>query len=224
MHTFVAFTLALLIGPNGCTHDRQAVSEPSNKKDEVFGESLAKGQTRLNQYFRSATLNGSFKDCWNQLQGRGLIGIDVQFTKTEVGWLFDLVEAQPLDLPEGQGALALQCMDTALRSTTFPVTPDNGPERVANAFVARWTWPVPLPATNEELVERYKDTGYSDAADKPRGCAECVSRSEYPYGMMCEDKDRGGHLDCQEQATNTNVCDAAPTACVRGYWGVAGAS
>jgi hypothetical protein len=76
-----------------------------------------------------------------------------------------------------------------------------------------------MPQTKEEMAARMMDDGGGDGADIP-GCSECVSRTEYPYGLKCVARESGGNLDCKEHASN--VCSYSPTTCLRGSFGMAG--
>jgi hypothetical protein len=101
--------------------------------------------------------------------------------------------------------------------------PGEALERAAERFVVRLAVPVPLPAEGTQLtseqIARIKDGGGGGLGDVA-GCSECVTRSEYPYGLKCESRTSGGHLDCKEHSSN--VCSTAPTACLKGIFSGAG--
>jgi len=209
--------VALVVNLSACTYGRMGESQKPQAQDQTFGENITTAQTRINRYFQNAVVTAAWKECWSRLKGEGLIAMDFTYRKAKDTWVFEKIAVKKSTLPEGQDAVALRCMEESARTTSFPVEMSNGPERAANAFVIRWTWPAPMPTTKEQMAARMiGGGGLGDVA----GCSECVERTDYPYGLKCESRDRGGHLDCREESTN--VCSTASTSCLRGSFGIAG--
>ena len=211
----------LAVGLLGCAHDPPAASEPAPPpaaENPQFTQPVAEAQKRVNLYFQGVAASAAFKDCWSRVQGEGLARLAFHYKKTETSWTFEKVTSESAALPKGQDAVAEQCLQAALTGTSFPVLPENDREKTTEGFALHWTWPVPMPTTPEAMAARMQDDG-GDGADVP-GCSECVTRTEYPYGLKCVSKDSGGNLDCREH--ETNVCSWSPTTCLRGGFGMAG--
>ena len=134
-------------------------------------------QQRVNRYFHNDVIP-KLKNCWNRVQGRGMIVIEHVYTRDASGkWIAGRLAMGNSTLPSGQAAVALQCMQEAVRATSFPVDRADGDSK---EYVLRWTWPVPFP-TN--MIEQARimfmaqgggsGTG-CDGKGTPPACWECV--------------------------------------------------
>lgn len=214
--------LALTLAVAGCTqtasptvaNDPKAQAPP----EDVFKEDLAEAQTRINRHFANVVSTTGLKDCLSRVQGEGLVAVDFIYTKSGGNWTFSKAGATKSNLDKSQDAVALECLTAAMGNASFPVETGNSPEAAPDTFLVRWTWPVPLPPTSDQVAARMIGGGGLGADIS--GCSACVRRTEYPYGLKCEDRERGGQGDCREHSSN--VCSTAPTACLRGSYGVAG--
>lgn len=147
-----------------------------------------------------------------------MIAMDLTYRKSGDGWAFEKVALTKSTL-SGQDAAALQCMQEALSATSFSVDTGDGRERAANEFVLRWVWPVPLPTKGSQMAARMSGSG---GLGDVQGRSDCVTRTEYPYGLKCVAKKSGGYINCQEHGTNT--CSYGPSTCLTGTYGMGGRS
>jgi hypothetical protein len=182
-----------------------------------FSDKGASAQTRLSEYFQKSVVTSKFREQWSQLQGEGAVALDFTYRKSDNSWAFEKVNVTKSTLSKEQGAVAQRCVEDSARSTSFPMEPSEALEKAAEHFVVRLSVPVPLPPeggqlTSEQIALIKGSGGLGDTA----GCSECVGRTEYPYGLKCESRTSGGHLDCREESTN--VCSTASTACLHGIF------
>lgn len=188
-----------------------------------FSDKGANALIRLSEYFQKSVVTPKLREHWSQLQGEGAVAMDFTFRKSANAWTFEKVAVTKSTLPKEQEAAAQRSMDEAARSTSFPMEPKEALEQAATQFVVRLAVPVPLPAEGTQLtteqVARIKGGGSGGLGDVA-GCSECVSNTEFPYGLKCESRSSGGHMDCKEHSSN--VCSTAPTACLHGIFTGAG--
>jgi hypothetical protein len=131
--------------------NRQVSQEPRPDSAAVQRIGLEKTittQQRLNHYFHGDVVP-KLKDCWSRVQGKGTIALKYTYTKGSEKWMFDKLEVSQSTLPRGQDAVALRCMQDAVRGTSYPVEQGEGNQ---NKFVLNWSWPVPFPANANELT------------------------------------------------------------------------
>ena len=215
-----ALVLAFLIAMVACAHGGKPDTQTYPTK---FNDNGAPMQKRVSGYFQQSVVSPKLRDCWSRLQGQGAIAIDFTYRKSVNDWEFEKLIVTKSTLAKGQDALAQRCMEDSVRATSFPVDPKESLETAARQFVVRLGWSVPLPAEGTDMtgdqIARMMGGGAGGLGDVA-GCSECVSRTEYPYGLKCESRKSGGHLDCREHSTN--VCSTAPTACFHGVFTGAG--
>jgi hypothetical protein len=156
------------------------------------------------------------RQCWGQLQGDGVIAMDLNYRKAGNAWTFDNVRVTKSTLPD-QNAAAQRCIEESARGTTFAVEPKEALESAASQFIVRLGWIVPLPPEGTPLtsaqIARMSGGSGAGAITVP-GCSTCVARTEYPYGLKCVAKKTGSEQDCEE--INSNTCAVTPKACLRG--------
>jgi hypothetical protein len=202
-----------------CSHNRP-LNEPKPPTTS-FSDQGASAAVRIGSFVESSVLAKS-RDCWSQLQGEGVVAADLTFKKSSAEWILEKIAVTKLTLPDAQEAAVSGCLQ-GVAGTSFPVNTSEELENAAAQFVARVGWAVPLPppgtSTPPEILARM--IGGGGPLNDISGCSECVSNPNYPYGLKCEDRKSGGHLDCKEHSSN--VCSTAPTACLRGAFGGTGA-
>ncbi len=223
-HMKLGLAALVLAAAAGCTRTPQAQQsptpepKPSPVPTPVYSESVADAETRVHTYFTGLVKTTKLKGCLAKIKAKGLVAVDFTFTKSGDKWVAPKVAATRSNLKEGQDAAAVACLADAVKDSALPVVAGNSPEEKSDTFLIRWTWPVPLPQTRDEVQARM--IGGGGLGVDIAGCSDCVSNPNYPYGLKCEAKERGGQGDCKEHSSN--VCSTAPTACLRGSFGVAG--
>lgn len=184
----------------------------------TFNDDGSAVQQRVSAHVSEAVVP-RLRECWQGLTGDGLVALDISYGKSSGSWTFEKVAVKKSTLADPQEAAALRCAEEAVQAAAFPVAADEPVEEAAETFVVRLGVPVPLPADDAEVgsdaMARMVGTSDGGSADIP-GCSACVSNPSYPYGLKCESKSSGGHLDCREHSSN--VCSTAPTACLRGFF------
>jgi hypothetical protein len=186
-----------------------------------FSDKGASALNRMSGYFQKSVVTSKLRENWSQLKGEGAVAMDFTYRKSGNSWAFEKVTVTKSTLPKDQEALAQRGMEEAARSTSFPMEPKEALENASDRFAVRLAVPVPLPAeggqlTTEQIALIRGGGGLGDVS----GCSECVERTEYPYGLKCESRTSGGHLDCREESTN--VCSTEPTTCLLGIFSGAG--
>jgi hypothetical protein len=176
---------------------------------------------RVSAYLSSAVVTPKLRDCWGRVKGEGLVGLEVVYRKAGATWTFDKARATASTLAKGQDEVLRGCLEEAARGTTFPVEAGEAIENMANVYYLNLAMPVPLPPEGGNVPEpqmaRMIATGGGNGEVTVPGCSECVSRKEYPYGLKCESRSKGGHMNCEE--ISSNVCATDSTTCLRGAWG-----
>lgn len=202
-----------------CTHN-QPLNQPK-PPPTAFSDKGANAAVRLGSYLESSVF-GKSRDCWAPIKGEGVVAADLAFKKVGVVWVLEKVSIKKSTLPDVQQAGVSGCLQ-AVVGTSFPVNTSEDVESAASEFVARIGWSVPLPppggSTPSEVMARM--IGGGGPLNDISGCSECVSNPNEPYGLKCESRQSGGHLDCREHSAN--VCSTAPTTCLRGAFGGSGA-
>lgn len=167
----------------------------------------------------SATLGSrvtpELRDCWAKLQGDGAVAVDLEFRKADEAWAFDRVLLKQSSLEKGQDAVAVACLETALRGSSFEVDAADSLEAAGERMVARQGWPVPLPVEGERLppdVVARKFGGGGGPSVTISGCSTCV-HVKGTNGYRCESRDTGSERDCEEKPPNS--CVTTPEPCVK---------
>ena len=144
-------------------------------------------QDRLNRYFHSE-VTPKLQMCWNRLQGEGRVEVKLRFTRAGTRWAWQQVEVNRSTLPRDQDAAALQCMETAIRGTSFPAE-ENADE---TGFVIYWGWPVPLPSSGSSLATRMINQGGGGGnCENPNCLPLTCTDNKCPTANKCS-----GYSDC----------------------------
>ncbi len=150
--TLITVALTMLYAHSRTQNANRQVSQvprrDSNAGQRIALEKTITTQQRLNRYFHGDVVP-KLRDCWSRIQGKGTIALKYTYTKGSGKWMFDKLEVSQSTLPRGQDAVALRCMQDAVRSTSYPVEQGEGNQ---NIFVLNWSWPVPFPANAAELT------------------------------------------------------------------------
>lgn len=133
-------------------------------------------QNRINRHFHNAVLP-KLKDCWGRLKGAGTIAVEFNYNRGTSGWATERLKLLRSTLPEGQDALALQCLQDSVRGTSFPFEEEDGE---AKEFFVNWSWPVPLPPDLDAAAQRMIDTGgggggCGGSESPPPACQDCAT-------------------------------------------------
>ena len=75
-------------------------------------------QDRLNRYF-STDVTPKLQTCWSGLTGEGRIEVKLHYSRSGARWTWDKAEISRSSLPGEQDSTALQCMESAVRGTSF---------------------------------------------------------------------------------------------------------
>ena len=132
-------------------------------------------QQRINRYFHGSVIP-KLTTCWNRVQGRGTIAIEHTYARDASGkWVVEKLAVGKSTLPRGQDAVALRCMQDAVRGSSFPVEGDDGDSK---EYVVKWTWPVPFPANAvEQTRAMFAATSTSSGwgcGNAPPNCVACT--------------------------------------------------
>ena len=181
-----------------------------------FSDEGVAAANRIGRSLQDSVVASKLRQCWGQLQGEGVIAMDLNYRKAANTWTFDTVRVTKSTLTGDQNAAAQRCMEESARGTSFAVEPKEALESAASQFIVRLGWPVPLPPVGTPLTtdQIARMSGGSGGAITTPGCSTCVSRKEYPYGLKCEARKTGSEQDCEE--INSNTCAVTPKACLRG--------
>jgi hypothetical protein len=222
MTRLAALVLSLPLALIACTGSRTPVEEPPYPTS--FSDAGVRAEARVSRYFESSVAP-ALTGCWGEIQGEGAVAMDLTYRKSEEQWMLAQASITTSSLNGGQDAVAQRCIEQSARGTGFPVDRGEAIEAAAERFVLRISIPVPLapegPRPSAAEIARRLGMDGGGGGTEPLGCSACVSRREPPYGLKCETRSSGGHLDCREH--DSNVCSTGPTACLRGAsWGGGG--
>jgi hypothetical protein len=181
-----------------------------------FSDEGAAAATRIGRSLQDSVVAPKLRQCWAQVQGAGVIAMDLSYRKAGQTWTFDSARVTKSTLSGDQNAVAQRCLEESARGTSFAVEPKEALESAASQFIVRLGWPVPLPPEGTKLTtEQIARMGGSGPGEiTVPGCSACVPRLEYPYGLKCAAKKTGSEQDCEE--INSNTCAVTPKACMRG--------
>lgn len=157
--------------PRTSTQTPQAASRMAN---EQRLQTTITTQQQLNRYFHVSVIP-KLKACWSHVQGQGTIDIEHNYVRDQSGkWVAKELTVVRSTLPRGQEAVALQCMQNAVRATSFTVMGDDGDSK---EYALRWTWPVPFPPNAEEqtraMFAAKGPLGAWGCGNVPPSCVEC---------------------------------------------------
>ena len=115
---------------------------PTAQEQQLDLERSATTQKQINRYFHKDVIP-KLKDCWARVKGQGAVEIKYTYRRDAAGkWIADRLAISSSTLPAGQDAVALQCMQDSVRSTTFAVENTDSSQ---SKYVLYWSWPVPFP-------------------------------------------------------------------------------
>ena len=175
--TVVVLIFGALLFAYGRTRQRIDTRTPqvaSRTTNEQRLQKTVTTQQRINRYFHGSVIP-KLKNCWSRVQGRGTIQIEHSYARDASGkWVVEKLAAGNSTLPRGQDAVALQCMQDAVRGTSFPAEGDDGDSK---QYAVKWTWPVPFPANMAEqtraMFAANGPMGVGPCGGAPASCYEC---------------------------------------------------
>lgn len=190
--TIVVVVLGGLVFAYSHAQQRRVPQTPqaaSRITDEQRLEKTITTQQRINRYFHGSVIP-NLRNCWSRVQGQGTIQIVHSYKRDASGkWVVEKLAAGNSTLPRAQQAVALQCMQDAVRGTSFPVEPEDADGK---QYAVKWTWPVPFPANAEEQTRTMfaaKSAGGTwGCGNVPPNCVECSYS-----GAACFDVCNGYH-------------------------------
>ena len=202
--------------PRTSTQTPQAASRMTN---EQRLQRTVTTQQRINRYFHSSVVP-KVRNCWSRVQGQGTVAIEHTYTRNSGKWVVEKLTVRNSTLPRGQDAVALQCMQDAVRATSFPVEGGDGDGK---EYLIKWTWPVPFPTDMAEQTRAMfaaADGGSGTGCDgkgTPAACWNCVYQKD---GIPKCKQACDGHKECaygpQDSCQTVYVCTTG------GLTGVAG--
>jgi hypothetical protein len=144
-------------------------------------------QDRLNRYF-SVDVTPMLRQCWSGLRGEGRIEVRLQYARSGARWRWQKAEISRSTLPRDQDSVAVQCMETAVRGTSFPAQ-ESADE---TGYFVYWGWPVPLPGSGPALATRMiSQGGGSNNCENPTCFAATCTNNQCPTANKCS-----GYTEC----------------------------
>jgi hypothetical protein len=168
--------------------------DPGRRAREAALKQTVATQKRLNRYFHSAVVP-KMKQCWARVQGAGVISIEFTYTRKGRQWAWEKLAGRKSTLPRDQDAVALRCMEQAVRSTSFSVADDDKGDK----YMIVWNWPVPWPADADRQAEAMframagGGSGGCDGQGAASACVNCVT-------------DGGGRYSCETTCVGYSTC------------------
>ena len=170
---------------------------------EAF-ERVLGAQNRVNRYFHSDVVP-KLTGCWSTLKSRGGVTVHVTYRREANRWQAPNARAIRSTLAKGEDAVALNCLQSALRGTSFP-TKDTDAE--ATQFQITWGLPVPWPKDAADVIARIS-TGGGGGKDcgGPEGPAPaCWDCAYIPFiGVSYCARSCAGYTNCAPTAQGCNV-------------------
>lgn len=180
---YAALTLAaaLVLSLSACTRrppDEQHVTgaEPTSSVDRDIA-----AQNRINSFLYVAVLP-KVQGCWGRLQGKGDVTFKYTYRRSGTNWIWAQQEVESSTLPDDQRAVAQQCMQDAVRDTSFPMEATEM-ARGTPEMILHWAWPVPFPSDMTALG-RMIDTG-GGGKECPKSCVTCSCPFTPGAGVTC---------------------------------------
>lgn len=172
--------------PRTTTRAPQVTTRLTN--EQRFQKTIT-AQQRLNRYFHNDVIP-KLRNCWNQLQGAGSIQINHNYVRTANGkWVVKGLTIGNSTLPRGQEAVALRCMQEAVRGSSFATV---GDDESSKEYMVKWTWPVPFPSNAEEqtrvMFASKGSLGAWGCGNTAPNCVDCANT-----GLRCIDVCSGYH-------------------------------
>lgn len=208
-----AAVLALLA--SGCerestSSDNTVQSQPTKDDSE---ERTKAALNRVAGAFYSSFVP-KLKACWGSVKGTGMVLFQYTYRREENNWVFQKIDAEGSSLEKGQETVAMNCMQDAVRGSTFPIELQEV-SRGSKEMVIHWGWPVPLPTDTTQLARMVTTGGGGGKECKPN-CHDCV----YDQGthksfckMTCS-----GYSGCVEDGSGTG-CRMTLPYCSSGWSG-----
>lgn len=210
--------VAMICLLQACQHGQtpQVNVQPSHPAvQSVPCERAIATQNRINRYFHHAVVP-KVETCWQRIKGPGTIAIEFNYRRGKSGWAAQGMKIQKSTLPEGQDAVAFQCLQDSVQGTSFPI--EEGDLSTEELFV-NWSWPVPLPKDLNAVAQRMIDTGGGGGggcggSEGPApACQDCfyIPIVGISYcGKACV-----GYKDCRSTESGCNMGPIEP-GCVTG--------
>jgi hypothetical protein len=184
-------SLGLLINTGvgtGRQNGKTPMAPSQDTKQQSAEERTINTQQRLNRYFHADVIS-KLKTCWGNVRGNGTIEFNFTYRKENSSWVSPRLIIRQSTLRKQQNAMALKCMQEAVRSTSFPVQEEDGGY---DRFDVLWSFPVPFPKNAEEITEqmfagrRPGRTGGCDGFGKQPSCliAGCPN-NQCPTQKVC---------------------------------------
>lgn len=213
----VAVIMVLFVAALSC---KPAVAPSPDLEGGKLQESVAT-QKRINGYFNSEVLP-RLKTCWDRVQGKGTIEMKYRYENDAKGvWAFKTLEIGKSDLPDGQNATALACMQDAVTATSFPrEATDTG-----ESYLIDWVWPVPLPPDTAQQIARMLGSsgGQGTGCDGHGAAAKCMTCSGFPTECLTVCVGEEPPCTISQYPGGTKTCSASGTKCASGgLFGVVG--
>jgi len=208
-------SLALLVYAHSRTHHAKSETPAPEPPTVAPQDRTVATQDRINRYFHRDVIP-RLRDCWKGVQGAGEIEMKFTYTRAGSGWTWERLERSSSTLPGGQDAVAVRCMQDAVRGTSFPVAEgDTGGSVARNKFVVNWNWPVPLPANSAEFAAKKSGGGKTGGCDGGGTAAKCYTcDDDYQCIKVCV-----GFANC---TTGSDGCGASDKCASGGPFGVFG--
>jgi hypothetical protein len=167
-------------------------------EQELTADKAVSTQRHMNRYFHNDVIP-KLKDCWARIQGKGTVELQHTYLKHPNGrWIVDRLALSSSTLPAGQDAVALKCMQAAVKDTSLPVESTDSTQA---RFTAFWSWPVPLPADFPKQA--------SALMAAPTGATGgCDGKGSLPRCWACG---RGG---CKRACVGGEACRTTIRSCV----------
>jgi hypothetical protein len=190
--TFVAAlsVTALLFAQSQTPRTTTRVPQPATRMDnEQRFQRTISTQQRINRYFHNDVIP-KLRNCWNRVQGTGIIQINHHYLRNDNGkWVVEDLTIGNSTLPRGQDAVALRCMQEAVRGTSFPMVSDDGDSK---QYMVKWSWPVPFPVNAEDqtrvMFASKGSLGAWGCGNTAPNCVDCANT-----GLRCIDVCSGYH-------------------------------
>ena len=123
--------------------------------EAVSYEQVIEKQNRINRYFHGSVVP-KMMNCWETLSGKGTVSVAFNFSRDADKWRSGDSKLLAATLLKGQNEIALHCLQEAVRDTSFAAAKADGESK---ELLVNWSFPVPWPKSDEEIVGLAIDTG-----------------------------------------------------------------